>query len=538
MAKRLCGIVLCSMSVVVFLASLGVAAERPDPAALLAPYVNDDTFVAGYLNLAALPEKDAREDAQLFGLLPFMGEEREAWSAASEAVEQYVAILRRLKVHSVYVIAGLGDVNSRGGPIVVFHLGVGGRPDELVRTFAPIAPFTMGQWKAEVELRPHGANTVLFGTRATVERYTSLAKSDRTDLLGPLAKLSDDGAVVATVFCPGPDFRRVVRELWPELPGPLAPLRGELADRWLHVELAANLPPDAKPRLALRASDSQAAETSVSVLRALPAAAEQLRDLGERRHELKRQLEMILDALPPKQDGERVAITLPTDEAQLAMLQPLFAGAADAALESSRRRERMNQFKQLGIAMQNYYDVNKHLPASAAIRDKEGRPLLSWRVAILPYIDENDLFKQFHLDEPWDSPHNRALIEKMPAIYADPDSKLKPLAREGKTTFQVPVGPETAFYNNEGTSFREVADGTSKTILVVEVEPLRAVVWTKPEDWEVDMQHPRRGVERTDRNHFVAGYADAHVSVHPLDIDEKTLRALLTRAGREVVDQP
>ncbi|MEX0585941.1 MAG: DUF1559 domain-containing protein, partial [Pirellulales bacterium] len=200
---------------------------------------------------------------------------------------------------------------------------------------------------------------------------------------------------------------------------------------------------------------------------------------------------------------------------------------------------RMNRFKEMLIAMLNYADVIKHLPP-AAIFDKDGRPLLSWRVAVLPYMDKDEveLYKQFHLDEPWDSPHNRTLIEKMPDTFADPDPIIRRAAGDGKTTFQVPVAAETIFYNNQGTPYKEIADGTSKTILIVEVAPLRAVVWTKPEDWEVNMRHPRSGVERTDRDRFTAGFADAHTSTIPVEVDEATLRAMLTRAGREVYDWP
>ena len=59
----------------------------------------------------------------------------------------------------------------------------------------------------------------------------------------------------------------------------------------------------------------------------------------------------------------------------------------------------------------------------------------------------------------------------------------------GKTTFQVPVGAATVFFKNEGTKFSEISDGTARTILLVEVDPSQAVIWTKPDDWEVDMQN-------------------------------------------------
>jgi hypothetical protein len=124
----------------------------------------------------------------------------------------------------------------------------------------------------------------------------------------------------------------------------------------------------------------------------------------------------------------------------------------------------------------------------------------------------------------------------MPDVFADPDPKLEALKHAGKTTYQVPSGPETVFHDNEGTKIRDIIDGTAKTLLLVEVEPRRAVVWTKPEDWQVDLTSPRRGVERDDRDFFVAARCDGSAHVERTNIDEKTLRALITRAGREIVD--
>jgi hypothetical protein len=185
--------------------------------------------------------------------------------------------------------------------------------------------------------------------------------------------------------------------------------------------------------------------------------------------------------------------------------------------------------------MLNFESAKKHLPP-AAICDQDGKPLLSWRVAILPYLDEKDLYDQFHLDEPWDSPHNRELIKKMPTIFADPDWRLANLAADGKTTLQVPAGSETIFYNTEGTKTKEISDGTSSTILVVEVAPDQAVPWTKPDEWEVDLAHPLQGVTRSDRDYFVVAWCDGSVMAVPVACDEAKLRANLTRAGREAPD--
>lgn len=76
----------------------------------------------------------------------------------------------------------------------------------------------------------------------------------------------------------------------------------------------------------------------------------------------------------------------------------------------------VNKLKQFGLACQNYHDTNDALPGNIA--DKDGKPLLSWRIAILPFIEQQALYEQFKRDEPWDSEHNKKLIEKMPKLYA------------------------------------------------------------------------------------------------------------------------
>ena len=187
--------------------------------------------------------------------------------------------------------------------------------------------------------------------------------------------------------------------------------------------------------------------------------------------------------------------------------------------------------------MFTFESANKHLPP-AAICDKDGKPLLSWRVALLPFLDEMEFYKQFHLDEAWDSPHNRPLVEKMPTIYADPDPKIQTAAGAGKTTFQVPVGKETIFYNSEGTTFHEITDGTANTIAMIEVDPQQAVEWSKPADWKVDLAHPREGLGARSHNYVSAAYADGHIQIlSGQQLGDRPLRASLTRAGGEPANQ-
>jgi hypothetical protein len=206
-----------------------------------------------------------------------------------------------------------------------------------------------------------------------------------------------------------------------------------------------------------------------------------------------------------------------------------------AAREAARRTQGMNNLKQFALAMMNYESANNALPP-AAICDKEGKPLLSWRVAMLRYLDEEELYDQFRLDEPWDSEHNKKLLERMPKIFASPgDDAAKP----GMTRYLVPTGEGTVFPKpDEQTRLAGVMDGSSKTLLVVEAEAAKAVPWTKPEDLAVDPRQPHAGLKNARPTGFLAVFVDGHVQIIPQDIAADVLNAMFTRAGGEQVELP
>lgn len=150
------------------------------------------------------------------------------------------------------------------------------------------------------------------------------------------------------------------------------------------------------------------------------------------------------------------------------------------------------QMRMVGQALHTFHDAQGKLPAHAGI-GPDNRPLLSWRVHLLPYIDGNYLYDQFHLDEPWDSPHNRSLISQMPQCYRIPGVELA----SGKTCIVAPVGAGTVFpragllgvVDEKGVGpidFGMVNDGMSNTIMVLVVPASKAVVWTQPDDFDLD----------------------------------------------------
>ena len=509
------------------------AAEAPDRAAVLAPFVNDDTLGIAYVDIATA--KASWTAGAILPLLPKGADTKPVMLGAMMA-DGMIHRFKEAGGESIYVVAGLGDIRAGGGPIGIATPRSGANAADLEKLFRDlireVSPASGQSWELDVVRK---GDAVLVGSKSSVARYAALKASPRNELIEPLAKLVNDGAKIAAVFCPGTDYRRVSRELWPEFPGALAPLRGELAVRWLRIELDVKPP---RPRVSLIAKDAEAAEIFAKLWRDLPIATTEFGGNEQSREQAKGYAQLLVNSFSVKVEGTKATIELPADEKEIAKLRSMFGAAINASMETNRRKERISQFKQLALGILNYSDVNRHLPAVAAICDKDGKPLLSWRVAILPYIEQQPLYDAFHLDEPWDSPHNRTLIEKMPTMFVDSDPKLGQLRRAGKTMFQVPAGPETMFFNNEGATFKDIKDGISNTIMIVEVDPAHAVEWTKPADWEVDLKNPAQGVERPDRDFFTAAYADGHVEIiTPKKASEKRLRAQFTRAGREIVDR-
>ncbi len=180
--------------------------------------------------------------------------------------------------------------------------------------------------------------------------------------------------------------------------------------------------------------------------------------------------------------------------------------------------------------MFTYQDEHGRLPP-AVVYGEDGRPLYSWRVLLLPYIAQEDLYKQFHLDEPWDSPHNLPLLERMPGTYAPPPGK-KSRMPAYHTVCHVFIGKGAAFEDKkELKTPADFPDGTSTTILLVEAGP--PAPWTKPEDlpYQADASLPR--LNRLFPDLIRVGMADGSVHYIHGDIGEATLRAAITRNGGE-----
>jgi hypothetical protein len=196
---------------------------------------------------------------------------------------------------------------------------------------------------------------------------------------------------------------------------------------------------------------------------------------------------------------------------------------------AKNRKQVPDQLRTIGIALHNYHDTFGRFPV-AAINDANGKPLLSWRVALLPFLDEDRLYKQFKLDEPWDSKHNLPLLKKMPKSYLPVSRK----AKSAHATFFRPfVGNGAVFEANRGIRIVEITDGTSNTIFLVEAG--EAVPWTKPDELTYDPNKalPKLGAGFTDGFHAL--FADGSVHFIKKNVDHSVIRLLITRADGQVV---
>lgn len=242
-------------------------------------------------------------------------------------------------------------------------------------------------------------------------------------------------------------------------------------------------------------------------------------------------LATMMDSTVIKADGLNVVVDTPKPENAgefLKQLEPAFAEllkGVRAGREVANRSQKLNQLKQLALSLHNYYDVYNGLPSFNTGRSDGGTNKgLSWRVHVLPYLDESALYSEFHLDEPWDSEHNKTLIERMPHIFA-----CEGVDKPGYTAYHVFTGSETPMGGEKPLAFRDITDGLSNTIMVVQAGPDTADVWTKPSGLEFDAEDPKKSLGKIGEQ-FMVVLCDGSARFISRNIDNETLSNLIQHA--------
>ncbi|MBN1911952.1 MAG: DUF1559 domain-containing protein [Pirellulales bacterium] len=215
--------------------------------------------------------------------------------------------------------------------------------------------------------------------------------------------------------------------------------------------------------------------------------------------------------------------------------------------ECVRRIKCFNSLRQIGMALHSYHNVYHVFPPAYTV-DENGRPMHSWRMLILPYLEDmkgsETLYKQFRLDEPWDSPHNLAVARReIPKVFRCKSDRPK---GEFDTSYVMPIGPGMFSDGPTARATEEFKDGKQNTIAVVEMSGT-GILWTEPRDWKVPegpiLVNPPQGLGMC-ANHLGLKndlymnvlFADCTVIPLPAEIAPELLRATLTIDGGEPID--
>jgi prepilin-type processing-associated H-X9-DG protein len=520
--------------------SRATAAEEFDPAAraaAVAPYLDDQAIAVAHIDLKRVDVEAAFQEFVAVFLRaegpapPGFGVAQEVRTEVADVqtlVERWTAELTRVGGRELYLVFSLADfprkpfyviapVKEDGDHRAVAGLLYSGRPDGPDRR------------DGRREISERIGDVVFFGSRETLARLKMLKPTPRPELAAAFKAAGDTTAQI--LFIPTEDNRRVLREMLPPIPEQFGGGSGkQIADGLQWAAMGIELPPRLAASLVVQSKDAQSAEKMKRLVQAGYRLLGQVEDVKK----IFPKFDELTAMVAPTIQGDRLEIAL--DRQRIDTVLDALSVPMVRAREAARRTQCMSNFKQLGTAMCVYHEANKRFPA-AATYDKDGTKLLSWRVQLLPYLGEENLYRQFHLDESWDSPHNRKLIAMMPRVFACPGAGGAGLAKNGMTMYVAPLGEKAVFGGKQGTANRDIRDGASNTIMLLEVDPEHAIVWTKPDDLPIDPDNPLHGLSGRHEGGFNVVFCDGHVQfMETENIDPKKLRAMFTRDGGEPIN--
>ena len=233
----------------------------------------------------------------------------------------------------------------------------------------------------------------------------------------------------------------------------------------------------------------------------------------------------VVESASLNQSGSRIEFSVTVPEG-FDKLPELLKPALEKARTTAEATKKKNVLRQIGLAFHNYHDVNGTFPGAG--RSAAGQKGLSWRVHLLPYMDNGGLYQKFKLDEPWDSEHNKALIEQMPEIF-----KTDGVTEPGKTSLHVFTGPGAPFADDQAPGISQFTDGSSNTSLVVEAGAETAAIWTKPGGLDFDPKNPLKALGKLTEETIRVLFCDGSVRQIKKTIEPETLRRLIQSADGE-----
>jgi prepilin-type processing-associated H-X9-DG protein len=242
---------------------------------------------------------------------------------------------------------------------------------------------------------------------------------------------------------------------------------------------------------------------------------------------------------PSKSNFPKLALRLLVWGGIFLLLLALLLPNVRSAREPARRMQCSNHLKQIGLALQNYHDDYQSFPP-AYIADASGKPIHSWRVLILPYMEQKALYDKYSFDEPWDGPHNSKLRTESIAAFCCPSQTGQ--HPQTDTSYVAVIGAQTAWPAEESSDMKSITDGTSNTILVVEIAN-SGIHWMEPRDLHFDQiplaVNPKNGtgISSAHPNVAMVVFADGHTAALTYNTPSDILRRLLTIADGEPIGE-
>ena len=209
----------------------------------------------------------------------------------------------------------------------------------------------------------------------------------------------------------------------------------------------------------------------------------------------------------------------------------LFLPKMTRGREAARRTQCKNNLKQIALALHNYHDFYEAFPPAYTVNEN-GQRLHSWRTLILPWMEHSDRHQKIDLSKPWNHPSNAEAFQTTPDLYRCPSFELP----ADSTTYLAVEGEDACFHPTKPRAISEITDGTSNTLMVIEVPVKQAVPWMSPQD--ADEQMLLMISQRDELAHtggVQAALADGSVRFLSATMNPETRRAVISINGEEVI---
>lgn len=426
-----------------------------------------------------------------------------AFADSGSTMNSFLDSLRAGGVSHLFVSAATRSPHD-GGPIVII-------PCENPALVSGLAKVLSERAAQEAPQKVHvGQEVVIVGAEPAVERIRSRQGVNRPDLILPLERKAQlDHSLVISL---PQEAKEELLAFWPEA-YEIASLQLKLSPRQLvddvvRIQVSLRLPPEPEMIISAEIKDANAAARVQAVLEQVLASHAAIRS----------SVELSLDASSVELRAK--------PEAFVTIASTLLAPAR----EQAARAAKMNSMKYLGLGLHGYHAKEKHFPPRA-LKNEQGVDLMSWRVAILPHIDQAAMHRVLKLDQAWNSEANQVATSTLIPVYCD-QPELGP-----KTTIRAPVYPGSLWvWEGQSKSIRDVTDGTSNTIALIDAPAAAAVEWANPEPWVLSQEDPLSDVFG-DRDNVTVLMLDGSVRVFSREeMTNDKLKSLLTISGGEAVE--